>query len=99
MYTYICTCGHVDEQPSMGSIDTCQVMVPVAANGTVRGSSPCGLPVVKVPHDSSVEATYRVGGPDAVLTLLMDRIAGVQSIDVGLYSENMALAAQLRGTK
>lgn len=72
-FTYVCTKGHVDPAPSMGTYAHCQVLEPVHFNGRVAGAAPCGCAVVKVPHDDVLEAAFRVGGGDAVMVVLKER--------------------------
>ena len=72
-FSYICTDGHVDPAPSMGSYSSCQVLVPVWVGGRQRGACPCGRAVARVPYDPTLEAAYRVGGVEAVKELLATR--------------------------
>lgn len=72
-FTYICEKGHVDLKPSMGTYQSCQVLVPVGLTG--RGFVGCGCPVVMVPYDPTLEATFKIGGPEAVLAVVRERLA------------------------
>lgn len=74
-YTYICTDGHVDVAPSLGTYSACQALLPVMYAGAVRGAVPCGCPVCRVPFDAELEAAYRLGGPEAVRELMSARVA------------------------
>ncbi len=73
-YSYICTSGHVDPAPSMGTYGACQVLLPVAYNGSERGAVPCGCAVVREPYDPALEAAYRLGGREAVLDVIRLRV-------------------------
>ena len=74
-FAYLCTAGHVDVAPTMGTYANCQALVPVAGTRG-RGLSPCACAIVKVPDlDGSLEATFRMGGPTAVLDVVKARAA------------------------
>jgi hypothetical protein len=73
-HTYICEKGHLDLKPSLGTFERCQHLIEVpGTNG--RGWIGCGCPLVAVPFDPSLEAAYKVGGPEAVLSAVRELIA------------------------
>lgn len=74
MYTYICTKGHVDQAPTMGTYESCQVLQTLTKAGRVVGHVPCGCAVVRVPQDDGVETAFRMGGAKAVMDLISQRI-------------------------
>lgn len=76
-YCYLCTAGHIDVIPTMGTYASCQFQVPVRySGGRVVASAPCGLPTVEVADPGgALEATFRVGGPRAVLEALSEMVA------------------------
>lgn len=74
-FAYLCTAGHIDVIPTMGTFAGCQSLVPVVSRNGQRGSCPCNQPVVEVPDpDGSLEAMFRVGGPQAVLAAVAERV-------------------------
>lgn len=70
-FAYVCTAGHVDRVPSLGTYQGCQHMVAMRLG---RGFVPCNAPVVVLPDPSGeLEATFLVGGAPAVNQVLIAR--------------------------
>ncbi len=74
-HAYVCLSYHVTVAPDMGSYAACTHLVPVLSKRGLIGQAPCNAAIARVPDpDGSLEACYRMGGPEAVKALVAVRI-------------------------